>query len=317
MLPRRTREPRHRPFARQRSAGVLAGTTAFHWPASSVGTPCPDPVALRRSGSVFYPDRGWRFAPACCAAQSEGHVGQSPRSCSTLRERCAHEGSVARKALLPTSRVRLAAAPRRAHELGGAKRNLTPRSSRGPTAWHQAREAVRHIILLAGLAPHRRSRLTSNVRSRNTSDAPALRTASRRSFHRLHQAASGRAVSPACGLKRRAVGQRARHFTFRLCTLGVAQSPCRQRAGVVYRAAISSPDPVPLRLSPVRARAPTRSGHDFQSESGWRFAPACCAARSEVQAGQSHRRPARFGIAALSRATRYTTAAVRNARAAS
>jgi len=41
---------------------------------------------------------------------------------------------------------------------------LTLRSRRGPTAWHQAREAVAHIIGLAGLAPHRRSRLTSNVR---------------------------------------------------------------------------------------------------------------------------------------------------------
>ena len=45
-----------------------------------------------------------------------------------------------------------------------ARRCLTTRSSRGPTAWHQAREAVRHIILLAGLAPHRRPRLSSNVR---------------------------------------------------------------------------------------------------------------------------------------------------------
>ena len=43
---------------------------------------------------------------------------------------------------------------------------LTLRSRRGPTACHQAREAVGHIIGLAGLAPHRRSRLTSNVRRR-------------------------------------------------------------------------------------------------------------------------------------------------------
>ncbi len=43
---------------------------------------------------------------------------------------------------------------------------LTPRSRRGPTALHQAHEAPRHIIRLAGLAQCRRSRLTSNVRRR-------------------------------------------------------------------------------------------------------------------------------------------------------
>src|SRR5882672_5730847 len=133
-------------------------------------------MALRRAGSVFHPDHGWRFAPACCAAQSEGHVGQSPRSCSTLRECCAHEGSVARKAPLPTSRVRLAAAPRRAHELGGAKRNLTPRSSRGPTAWHQAHEAPRPIMRFTGLAPHRWPRLTSNVRRHESTPASVAAT---------------------------------------------------------------------------------------------------------------------------------------------
>ena len=45
------------------------------------------------------------------------------------------------------------------HECG-----LTLRSRRGPTARHQAREAVGHIIGLAGLAPRRWPRLTSNVR---------------------------------------------------------------------------------------------------------------------------------------------------------
>ena len=48
------------------------------------------------------------------------------------------------------------------------KRGLTLRSRRGPTASHQAREAERHIIFLAGLASCRRSRLTSNVRPRRT-----------------------------------------------------------------------------------------------------------------------------------------------------
>jgi hypothetical protein len=46
---------------------------------------------------------------------------------------------------------------------GSHECRLTPRSRRGPTARHQAREAERHIIFLAGLAPCRRSRLTSNV----------------------------------------------------------------------------------------------------------------------------------------------------------
>ena len=45
-------------------------------------------------------------------------------------------------------------------------RGLTPRSTRGPTAWHQAREAVWCIIGFAGLAPIRRSRVTSTVRPR-------------------------------------------------------------------------------------------------------------------------------------------------------
>jgi len=112
---RGAREPRHRPFARQRSAGVLAGTTAFHWPASSVGTPCPDPVALRRSGSVFYPDRGWRFAPACCAAQSEAQSGPKsslhPLAPPTLSTR---ELSGAR-APLCTSVTRFLPSPREAH----------------------------------------------------------------------------------------------------------------------------------------------------------------------------------------------------------
>ena len=41
---------------------------------------------------------------------------------------------------------------------------LTGRSSGPPTARHQAREAARVIIRLAGLASHRRRPLSSNVR---------------------------------------------------------------------------------------------------------------------------------------------------------
>jgi len=60
--------------------------------------------------------------------------------------------------------------PRRSR-LWHAGRGLTPRSRRGPTAWRQAREAVGHIIGLAGLAPHRWSHLNSNVRQRSNDHA--------------------------------------------------------------------------------------------------------------------------------------------------
>ena len=47
------------------------------------------------------------------------------------------------------------------------QRGLTPRSRRGPTAGHQARSGgTRYIFASPGLASHRRSRLTSNVRQR-------------------------------------------------------------------------------------------------------------------------------------------------------
>jgi hypothetical protein len=57
-----------------------------------------------------------------------------------------------------------------------SRRCLTPRSRRGPTALHLAREAPWLIMRLAGQAQYRRSRLNSNVRphtSRNR-DAPPL-----------------------------------------------------------------------------------------------------------------------------------------------
>ena len=50
-----------------------------------------------------------------------------------------------------------------------ARRGLTPRSRRGPTALHLAREALWFIMRLAGQAQHRRSRLNSNVRPRRKS----------------------------------------------------------------------------------------------------------------------------------------------------
>src|SRR5688572_1188764 len=60
-------------------------------------------------------------------------------------------------------------------------RGLTIRSRRGPTAGHQPRATgTVYIFCGPGLAPHRRSRLTSNVRPRNsyTLRAPGFTTSS-------------------------------------------------------------------------------------------------------------------------------------------
>ena len=66
---------------------------------------------------------------------------------------------------------------------------LTLRWSRLAPAWHLAREAVVLIIGLAGQAPHRRSRLSSNVRPQHArycprliSHSPALKYAAARTF---------------------------------------------------------------------------------------------------------------------------------------
>jgi hypothetical protein len=50
-----------------------------------------------------------------------------------------------------------------------ARRCLTPRSSRAPTASHQARSVARYILHSPGLAPSRWYRLSSNVRQRSGS----------------------------------------------------------------------------------------------------------------------------------------------------
>ena len=50
--------------------------------------------------------------------------------------------------------------------ISAATRGLTPRSRRGPTALHLAREAPWYMMRFAGQAQYRRSRLTSNVRPR-------------------------------------------------------------------------------------------------------------------------------------------------------
>ena len=56
-------------------------------------------------------------------------------------------------------------------------RGLTPRSRRGPTALHLAREAPWFIMRLAGQVQHRRSRLNSNVRHRLEATLSRLNTA--------------------------------------------------------------------------------------------------------------------------------------------
>ena len=61
---------------------------------------------------------------------------------------------------------RESSAPRKVRSSARHECGLTLRSRRGPTASRQAREAVGHIIRLAGLASCRWSRLTSNVRPR-------------------------------------------------------------------------------------------------------------------------------------------------------
>jgi len=53
-------------------------------------------------------------------------------------------------------------------------RGLTLRWSRLAPAWHLAREALWSIVRLAGQAPHRRSRLSSNVRPRGHSAGHVL-----------------------------------------------------------------------------------------------------------------------------------------------
>jgi hypothetical protein len=87
---------------------------------------------------------------------------QVARSATQAVTRAAPGGRVAQRVARAQSwRIPLgASAPE------GRKCGLTPRSRRGPTALHLAREAPWSIMRLAGQAPYRRSRLTSNVRRR-------------------------------------------------------------------------------------------------------------------------------------------------------
>ena len=92
--------------------------------------------------------------------------------------------------------------PRRSR-LWHAGRGLTPRSRRGPTAGHRARATGTVYILCGpGLAPHRRSRLTSNVRPRKT----------RRAVLQQNQRLSAWTEQPRC---RGPTGNRAQHQSTR------------------------------------------------------------------------------------------------------
>ena len=75
-------------------------------------------------------------------------------------------GAGAEREAIVAGQQRLQGCGKATHQANQAQLCLTPRSRRGPTAEHQAREAALAIIRLAGLALYRRPRLTSNVRQR-------------------------------------------------------------------------------------------------------------------------------------------------------
>ena len=160
--------------------------------ASSFGAACPRSLnPTRRRGSLFTipssrpllsPRPSWRGlkqekeAPSCSGSRSWLTRTRAPPksvrvACAAWRHRSAphpwaHASNTVAlqlKSLFP-AQLRVPA----------PHRGLTPRSTRGPTAWHQAREAVWYIIGLAGLAPTRRARVTSNVRRhhRTVGDVP-------------------------------------------------------------------------------------------------------------------------------------------------
>ena len=122
---------------------------------------------------------GWRFAPQCCAWQAvrcplrprptpraSVSAGTDPsNSAQVVLFPCNRRSS---RAQLPASATELLQSslhlPPQGILCSIAHQRLTPRSRRGPTAGHQARDAVGHIICIAGLASCRRPRLNSNVR---------------------------------------------------------------------------------------------------------------------------------------------------------
>ena len=130
---------------------------------------------------------GWRFAPQCYAWQAVRRplrprptprasvsAGTDPsNSAQVVLFPCNRRSS---RAQLPASATELLQSslhlPPRGMFCSIAHQRLTPRSRRGPTAGHQARDAVGHIICIAGLVACRRSRLNSNVRPRAIQTLP-------------------------------------------------------------------------------------------------------------------------------------------------
>jgi hypothetical protein len=167
------RAPRY--VVRKRSVRQFRSTL----PASSHGTETPRPRSysdVNRSrwaqvveAQAAFGRTDWEFMEvSLLTLDAERQVCQEPSAYAVRRrvkprsdKQCAstHQKEQLDCALAYTAAVRLTLSTRLPRECC-----LTLRSRRGPTASHQAREAVRHIIRLAGLASYRWPRLTSNVR---------------------------------------------------------------------------------------------------------------------------------------------------------
>jgi len=111
------------------------------------------------------------FQSVCGAAANS--CAFSPIVAGGLKARHAIGAGAEREAIV-AGQQRLQGCGKATHQANQAQLCLTPRSRRGPTAGHQARDAARHIICIAGLASHRWPRLTSNVRRWLPRANPAL-----------------------------------------------------------------------------------------------------------------------------------------------
>ncbi len=123
--------------------------------------------------------------------------GAQPLNCNAQHQRGRKKSAMSASSLA-ASHVVLASSSVKAF-VGGAvgtsrapqpPRGLTPRSTRGPTAGHQARAAPWPIMRRTGLASHRRSRVTSNVRPRENAVMPKPRASAA-----LHTARFGNSAS--------------------------------------------------------------------------------------------------------------------------
>ena len=107
--------------------------------------------------------------PRLCSSRRS--FGAGPRGLSTAGKgppssgpASSAEGSRVRRQCSPAPWSAGGAFVAHGGSLGGAHCCLTPRSSGAPTAWHQARAAVRFIICRTGLVPRCRCPLNSHVR---------------------------------------------------------------------------------------------------------------------------------------------------------